>query len=191
MGVGFSRPPATRPGSVTVLAAIAAIGLAMPAFDRGLPASRTPASRTATAGLPYPVSAGVSVVPPAQSTLDLPGTRPGMTQGTASFLIGPVRYLVVVSPYAGTVDRAAHGMRDSIISSPGYQVTGRECYFVTNSGLTGRWGRFGAWGWSGVYAVFVVNGLRIEVTASGTDARLNLELDGIQASMRTLAYQAR
>jgi hypothetical protein len=170
---------------VTVLAAIAAIGLAMPAFDHGLPASRT-----ATAGLPYPVTAGVSVVPPAQSTLDLPGTRPGMTQGTASFLIGPVRYLVVVSPYAGTVDRA-YGMRDSIISSPGYQVTGRDCYFVTNSGLTGRWGRFGAWGWSGVYAVFVVNGLRIEVTASGTDARLNLELDGIQASMRTLAYQAR
>jgi hypothetical protein len=181
MGEGFARPPRNRPGSVTVLAAIAAIGLAMPVVGRGSPAGHTV--------LPYPVTARVSVVPPADSTVDLAVTRPGPTRGTASFLMGPVRYLVVVRPYQGTTDGAAADARGKIISSPGYQVTAQDCYFVTDSGLLGRWGRFGAWGWSGVYAVFVVSGLSIEMTATGTDARLNLELDGISKSMRTLTYQ--
>jgi hypothetical protein len=184
MGEGYARPPRNRPGSLAILAVIAAIAVGIPAVDRGLPASRT-----VSAGVPYPVAAGVSVVPPADSTLDLSVTRPGLTNGTASFLLGPVRYLVVVSPFSGTVDAADYGLRDKIISSPGYQITTLDCYFVTNSGLLGRWGRFGAWGWSGMYVVFVAGGLRIEVTASGTDPRLNLEMDGIEASMRTVAYR--
>jgi hypothetical protein len=185
MGEGFARPPRTRPGSVTVLAAIAAIGLAMPAVERG-----SPAGRTASTGLPYPVTARVSVVPPADSIVDLAVTRPGPTRGTASFRMGPVRYLVVVRPYLGTTDAATDEARDKIISSPGYQVTAQACFFVTNSGLIGRWARFGAWGWSGVYAVFVVNGQRIEMTATGTDARFNLEMAGIERSMRTLTYRS-
>jgi hypothetical protein len=184
MGVGPARSRHKRSGSLTILALIAAIAVGMPAVDRGLPASHT-----AAIGVPYPVGAGVTVVPPADSTVDLSVTRPGVTRGTAAFLLGPVRYLVVVGPYSGTVDGAAYWLRDKIISSPGYQVTARECFFATNSGLIGRWGRFIASGWSGLYVVFVVDGLRIEVTVSGTDPRLNVEMDGIESSMRTVAYR--
>lgn len=169
---------------MTVLAAIVAIGLAMPVVGRG-----SPVGHTVSTGFPYPVTARVSVVPPADSTVDLSATRPGLARGTVSFLMGPVRYVVVVRPYQGTMDGATGETRDKIISPPGYQVTAQECYFVTNSGLIGRWGRFGSWGWSGVYTVFVVSGLRIEMTATGTDARLNLEMAGIERSMRTLAYR--
>lgn len=183
MGEGYARPPRNRPSIVTVLAVIAAIGLAIPAVNRGLPASHT-----ATGAIPYPVTASVSIVPPADSTMDQSGTRPGISHGTAAFRIGPVRYLVVVGPYPGTAGGAAQDTRDRGMSFPGYQVSTWHC-FVTDSGLLGRWSRFSAWGWGSAYAVLFVAGLRIELTASGPDARMNTEMNGIERSMRTLTYR--
>jgi hypothetical protein len=184
MGVGHARPPRYRSGSLTILAVIAAISIGLPAVDHA-----QPASRTVTTGVPYPVGAGVSVVPPPGSMVDLGTSRFFVDHGRAAFRLGSVRYLVVVGPYLGTVDAAAYWMRERLILSMGYQMTVHDCLVITNSGLIGRQGRYRTWGRSGLYAVFVVNGLRIEVTASGSDPRLRVELSGIKASIRSIAYQ--
>lgn len=171
-------------GSLTILAVIVFIAVGLPAVDRTLPASRPVA-----AGVPYWIGAGVSVVPPPDSHVDLTETRPGTSRGTALFLIGAVRYLVVVGPYSGSLENAAERLRNKITLTRGYQVAGRDSAVTTDGGLTGRQGGYTAPGRSGRYAVFVVDGLGIEVTVSGTDPQLRSALDTIEASTRSLVYQ--
>jgi hypothetical protein len=172
-------------GSLAILGVIVAISVGLPAVDHALPASRP-----VTAGARYEIGARVSVVPPPGSMVDLTETRPGSNRGTALFLIGVIRYLVVVSPYQGDLDAAADRLRDKITSTRGYQVTGRESVVTTGSGLTGRQGGYTAPGRIGRYAIFVVDGLDIEVTVSGTDPALRAALDGIETSTRSLAYRS-
>ncbi len=184
MGVASGRVVRNGLGSLTVLAILVLIAVGLPAIDRALPASRPVA-----AGVPYSIGAGVSVVPPADSEVDLAGTRPGNNRGTALFLIGTIRYMVVVAPYSGSVEGAAERLRNKITLTRGYQVTGRDSIVKTDSGLTGRQGGYTAPGRSGRYAVFVVDGLGIEVTVSGTDPQLRAALDRVEASTRSLAYR--
>ncbi len=184
MGLGWSQMLRNALGSVAVLAVIALIAVGLPAVDRALPASRPVAE-----GVPYPVGAGVSVVPPPDAQVDLTGTRPGNNRGTALFLIGTIRYMIVVAPYSGSVGEAAERLRNKITLTRGYQVTGRDSVVTTDAGLTGRQGGYTAPGRSGRYAVFVVDGFGIEVTVSGTDPQLRAALDGVEASTRSLAYR--
>jgi hypothetical protein len=184
MEVGPPRLLRNGLGSLTILAVLATIAVGLPAIDRGLPASRPVA-----VGIPYPVGAGVTVVPPPDSVVDLAQTRPGASRGTALFLAGAIRYLVVVTPYSGSLEGAGYRLRNKIISTRGYQVTARDNLVMTASGLSGRQGGYTAPGRSGLYAVFVVDGLSIEVTVSGTDPQLRDALNGIEASTRSIAYQ--
>jgi hypothetical protein len=185
MGLGRARLLRNGLSSLGILAVIGAISLGLPAVDRALPASRPVA-----AGQPYQVGAGVTVVPPPDAMVDLTETRPGITQGTTLFLVGGIRYLIVVTPYTGTLDAATTRLRDKITSTRGYQVTGDESRVSTTSDLVGEQGGYTAPGRIGRYAVFVVDGLAIEVTVSGADLELRDAFDGIEASTRSIAYRS-
>src|SRR5690349_2848817 len=85
-------------GALGVVAILAGLALGLPAIDRTLPAERP-----VSANEPYPVGAGVTVVPPVGSTLDVTGTRPGDSTGTALFRLGAVQYKISVRPYTGNL----------------------------------------------------------------------------------------
>jgi hypothetical protein len=170
-------------GSLAVLLTAGAIALGLPALDRALPAARP-----VPAGRPYPVGGGVSLVPPPGALLDVTKTRPGRDRGTVLFLVGPVRFVVVVMPSAGSLTDAAGRLRQKITSSRGYQVTGIEGAVTTGTGLGGRGGGYTAPGRTGRYSVFLIGGTAIEVTVSGTRADVGGALADIDASMNTITY---
>jgi hypothetical protein len=170
-------------GSLGVVAALAGLAYGLPAIDRALPAERP--VRT---DQPYPVGAGVSVIPPAGATVDVTGTRPGDDQGTALFRLGRVRYAIAVRPFDGDLPAAADRLRQRITGTAGYQVTGTQLTVSTADGLTGLQGGYTAPGRGGRYAVYVTGGLTIEVTVAGADLDLGRTLPQIEASARTLRH---
>jgi hypothetical protein len=184
MRVGRARLLRNGLGSLTVLGIIVAISVGLPAVDRALPARRPVA-----ADQPYQVGAGVSVVPPPGAQMDVTQTRPGTSRGTAVFMIKSVRYVIVVTPYQDNLQQAAERLRQKITSTRGYQVAGAEFLATTGSGLVGLQGGYTAPGRNGRYAVFVVEGLAIQLTASGADPELRDALDEIQASIDSISYR--
>src|ERR1700760_476720 len=105
-------------GALGVVASLAGLAFGLPALDDALPSQRS-----IPAGQPYPIGAGVPVVPPAGSTVDLTGTRPGDQQGKALFRLGPVQYSIEVRPFEGDLRTAADPLRERITRTPGYQGT--------------------------------------------------------------------
>jgi hypothetical protein len=184
MRVGRARLLRNGLGSLTILGVILAISVGLPALDRALPARRPVA-----AGQPYPIGGGVSAVPPPGALVDITRTRPGSNRGTAVFMIGSVRYVIVVTPYEGSLQEAAARLRHMITSTRGYQVTGSEFGVTTTSGLAGLEGGYTAPGRNGRYAVFVVDGLAIQLTASGTDPELRDVLKQIEMSTASISYR--
>ena len=170
-------------GSLGIAGALAGLAYGLPAIDRALPAQRP--VRTDE---PYPVGAGVSVRPPAGATVDLTATRPGNDQGTVLFRLGQVRYAIAVRPFDGDLPTAAERLRQRITGTAGYQVTGMQLTVNTAGGLTGLQGGYTAPGRGGRYAVFVTDGLTIEVTIAGADLDLGRTLPQIEASARTLRH---
>jgi hypothetical protein len=165
---------------VTTLAGLA---FGLPALDRALPAERpVPADR------PYPIGAGVSVVPPPGAAVDLTRTRPGPRRGSAVLLFGPVRYAIVVQPFQGVLGDAIDRLRRRITGNAGYQVTGAEVPITTDTGLAGRQGSYTAPGRGGRYAVYLVDGLAIDVTITGDSVELGRVLGDIETSMRSIRY---
>jgi hypothetical protein len=170
-------------GSLGIAAALAGLAFGLPAIDRTLPAQRP--VRT---DQPYPVGAGVSVLPPPGATVDVTATRPGNDQGTVLFRLGRVRYAIAVRPFDGDLPTAAERLRQRITGTAGYQVTGVQLTVNTADGLTGLQGGYSAPGRGGRYAVFVTDGLTIEVTIAGADLDLGRTLPQIEASARTLRH---
>jgi hypothetical protein len=166
-----------------VVASLAGIAFGLPAVDQALPAERP-----VRADRPFPVGAGVTVVPPAGATLDVTGTRPGETAGTALFRLGAVRYAIAVRPFTGDLQTAAARFRNRIVGNAGYQVTGAELAVATAGGVAGLQGGYTAPGRGGRYVVFVADGLTIEVTVSGAELDLGRTLPRIEASTRTLRH---
>ena len=120
-------------GALGVVAGARRTGLRA-AGDRPCPARRSARSRPTE---PYPIGAGVTVVPPPGATVDVTGTRPGDQAGTALFRLGPVRYAIAVRPFAGDLHAAAERLRQRITGTPGYQVTGAQLA-VDTAGGAGR-----------------------------------------------------
>jgi hypothetical protein len=170
-------------GVVGVVATLAGLAFGLPAIDRSLPAQRPVSSDE-----PYPIGAGVTVIPPVGATLDVTGTRPGDSMGTALFRLGTVQYKIAVRPFDGDLPAAAAGLRHRITGTSGYQVTGAQLEVKTAGGLDGLQGGYTAPGRGGRYAVFVTGGLTIEVTISGVDLDLGRTLPQIEASTRTLRH---
>nr|WP_296072974.1 hypothetical protein [uncultured Actinoplanes sp.] len=170
-------------GASGVVVTLAALALGLPAVDRALPADRAVSSVD-----PYPVGAGVTVIPPVGATLDVTGTRPGNDEGTVLLHVGLVRYAIAVRPFTGDLQTAAARLRQRITSTAGYQVTGTQFGVDTVAGLSGLQGGYTAPGRGGRYAVFVTDGLTIEVTISGGDLDLGRNLPLIERSIRTLRH---
>ena len=170
-------------GALSLVLALAGLGLGLPALDRALPADRPVSSDR-----PYAVGGGVTVVPPPGSRIDVSETRPTDDAGTALFRLGPVRYLITVRPFDGDLSAAAHRLRQRITGTTGYQVTGTQLTIATVSGLAGVQGGYTGPGRGGRYAVFVADGRTIEVTVSGADLDLGRTLPAIDTSTRTLRY---
>ena len=172
-------------GALAVAGVLAGLAVGLPALDDALPAGRP-----VRAGEPYLIGAGVTVVPPQGAVLDVTGTRPGDNQGSVLFRLGPVRYAIVVRPFAGTLAAAAMRLRQRITQTSGYQVTGAQLTVSTRGGLAGLQGVYAAPGRGGRYAVFVADGHTIEVTISGADLDLGRTLPAIESSTRTLSSAA-
>jgi hypothetical protein len=170
-------------GALTVTAVLAGLAFGLPAWDRSLPADRP-----VSAGTPYRITAGVTVVPPRGAVLDVTGTRPGDDQGSVLFRIGPVRYAIDVQPFDGTLAMAATRLRQRITGTPGYQVTGGQFAVATGTGLRGLQGGYTAPGRGGRYAAYRAGPLTIEVTISGAELDLGRTLPAIEASARTIRY---
>jgi hypothetical protein len=170
-------------GALGVVAVLAVPAVGLPAIDRALPAERP-----VRADQPYPVGAGVTVVPPPGATVDVTGTRPGAAAGTALFRLGAVRYAISVRPFAGDLQAAAIRLRQRITGTAGYQVTGAQLAADTVGGLPGLQGGYTAPGRGGRYLVFVVDGLAVEITVSGGELDLGRTLPQIEDSTRTLRH---
>ncbi|HEV7899058.1 MAG TPA: hypothetical protein VGP31_14580 [Planosporangium sp.] len=167
--------------SLAILAVVAAISLGLPAFDRAFPRERA-----VTPGVAYPVTDGITVVPPAGARLDVSQTRPGHDSGHAVFLVGRVRFAVLVSPQQLTVAAAADRLRTRLRDGLGASPTGAQR--LTSSGaLTGRF-RAGAEG--GWYAVRVLGSATVDVTASGPPDELAERLPAIEAAAESIARAA-
>jgi hypothetical protein len=168
-------------GALGVVVTLAGLAFGLPALDRSLPSQRPVSSDQ-----PYPIGAGVTVVPPPGSTVDLTGTRPGTQEGKALFRLGPVQYEIDVRPFDGDLMAAAERLRKRITGTPGYQVTGAQLGVTTAGGLAGVQGSYSAPGRGGRYAVYVDHGLTIEITISGADLDLGRSLPLIETSAKTL-----
>jgi hypothetical protein len=185
MGYGRHRLFRNLIESLAVGAAIALVGLGLPAWNDAVPAAQAVAADRA-----YPVGAGGTVVPPPNASLDVTKTAPGPHQGTALFVVGPVRYAIVVAPFTGMLGDAAARLRHKITATRGYQVAGGEKDIQTVHGVAGRQGMYSSPGRDGRYAVFVANGLVVEITVAG-DIDLRGVLPSIESSVRSLAFGSR
>jgi hypothetical protein len=168
-------------GALGLVVILAGLAFGLPALDDTISADRSVRSDQ-----PYPVGAGVTVIPPPGAVLDVTGTRPGDTTATALFRVGPVRYAIAVRPFDGTLTTAAERLRGRITGNPDYQVTGAELTVSTGDGLAGLQGGYTAPGRGGRYVVFLAGDRTIEVTVSGAELDLGRRLPAIEASTRTL-----
>lgn len=184
MGTSGGRLLRNFAGSLAVLGVILAIAFGLPAINRMISADIGTVD-----GKAYVVGAGVSVVPPRHAMIDATKTRPGSDRGTVLFLVGPVRYVIVVAPFGGGIEDAAAKLRGKIESTRGYQVAGGQDVISTDTGLRGVGGGYTAPGRIGRYAVFLAGDLSIEVTVSGTEVGLSDEFSAIEQSVSSIAYQ--
>jgi hypothetical protein len=169
-------------GAAAVLAVLLTVVFGLPALNRAVPTDRS------LAGHFYEVGAGVSVTPPPGARVDASKTRPGEERATVMFLVGDVRYLIVVQPFTGQIGEAAEKLRTKIKATQGYQVTGDEDRVSTAGGLSGVAGGYTAPGRCGRYAVFLARGHSIEVTVSGGQLELQQELTSIDDSISSIRY---
>ena len=184
MGHGRQRLLRNLWASLAVAATVAVIGLGLPAVNGALPSARA-----VSAAESYLIAAGVSIRPPAGASIDVTQTQPGPREGSVLFVVGTVRYAVVILPFTGSLASAAHRLREKITDTRGYQVAGGERGLSTAEGVNGRQGTYASAGRIGRYAVFVAYGLSVEVTVAGSDGDLPDALPGITASIRTLAFR--
>ena len=185
MGYGRRRLLRNFWGSAAVASVVAVIGLGLPAIN-----DEVPAVRPVSAAEPYSVGAGVTVVPPPETSLDATQTRPGPTTGSALFEVGGVRYAVVVTPFTGTLAEAAARLRQKIVATRGYQVAGSESRISTRAGVVGRQGMYSSSGRDGRYAVFLQHGVDVEITVAANTLDLRPVLPAIERSVRTITFGA-
>jgi hypothetical protein len=168
-------------GSVAVLAVILFVAWGLPAINR-----HVPADDDTVGGRAYAVGAGVVVIPPEQAEIDPSRTRPGADRGTVLFLLGPVNYVIAVTPFEGDLVDASGKLRTKITGTQGYQVTDAEGPVTTAGGLSGLRGSYSAPGRLGRYAVFLSRGRSIEVTVSGAQSDLADQMARIEASIASI-----
>jgi hypothetical protein len=179
--------------SLGILAVVAAIALGLPALDRALPRERA-----LPTGAAYPVTDTVTVIPPAGARLDASQTRPGRDSGHAVFLVGRVRFAILVSPDRLTLAAAADRLRTRLRDGLGASQTGDEGPLAGVKAAGARTGRFHAGADRGWYAVRVFGSTTagsttagsttvVDATATGPPAELADRLPAIKASVASIA----
>jgi len=184
MRVARGRLLQNAAASLGILLVLVVIAVGLPAVDRSLSAERAVPPHS-----PYEVGGGVTVVPPAGAMLDVTRTRPSARRGSALFILGPVRYVIVVAPYDGDLDGAVDRLRRKVATADGQLDAGLP--ELTGTGLTGRAGDYATPDRAGRYAVFLAPDVSIEVTVSGTEADLEAVEPVITASIETITYERR
>jgi len=185
MGDGRRRLLRNLWASLAVLATVAVIGIGLPAINALLPAARPVSASEA-----YVVAAGVSLRPPVGARVDVSRTAPGTNEGAVLLLLGSVRYAVVITPYHGSLSGAATRLRAKIELTRGAHVVGEETSVATAQGVAGRAGTYASPDRLGRYAVFVAEGLAVEVTAAGPVADLRAALPAVTDSTRSLSFRS-
>jgi hypothetical protein len=94
---------------------------------------------------------------------------------------------VVAAPFRGDLGEAARRLRGKITNASGYQVLGGERAVTTQAGVHGRRGAYSSSGLLGQYAVFVHDGVSVEITMSGPEDRLASQA-AWDDSLRSLAF---
>lgn len=183
MGLGAKHRLLNLLSSLAVAGTVAALGIGLPEINDHVPAARPVASDR-----PYPVGGGVEVTPPPGAGVDATKTRPGPDTGAVLFLIGSVRYVVVVRPFDGTLAEAAGRTKAKIEASQGYQVVGRQTAIRTAAGVNGVQGVYSSSGRDGRFAVFLDDGVDAEVTVAGNGVELREVMPKVQASIRSLTF---
>jgi hypothetical protein len=164
--------------SLGILAVMAAIALGLPALDRALPRERA-----ISPGAAFPVTDVVTVVPPAGARLDVSRTRPGRESGQVVFLVGRVRFAMLVSPDQLTLADAADRLRTRLRDGLGASAMAVD--EPTRAGaLTGRYRVGPDQGW---YAVRVFEPATVvDATASGPPGELAGLLPALRASVASI-----
>jgi hypothetical protein len=167
-----------------ILAVIVGIAFGLPALDRALPGERPVAP-----GVPYPVTDVVTVVPPAGARLDVSETRPGADSGHAVFLVGRVRFVVLVSHERLSLTEAASRLRARLRDSVGASPTeGEQPLSATGKAVAGRFRTRTDDGW---YAVRLVGASTVvDAAASGPPEELTGRLPAIEASVASIVGPA-
>jgi hypothetical protein len=168
-----------------VVAAVAVIAFGLPLLDRALPAARN-----LVQGHPYDIGGNVTVVPPGGSRIDVTGTRPGAHRGSALFLVGGVRLVVVASPYQGTLPAAANRLAAKITHSTGFQVARAGEPVRSIQGVSGLRGWYSSPGRLGEYAVYVFGNRSVELTASGPAGELRAQVPALTATVQSVQFGA-
>jgi hypothetical protein len=182
MGLATRRLLRDVLGSLGVLAVVGTIAFGLPALDHAVPANRS-----VPPDQPYRVGGGVVLIPPPGAHLDVSRTRPRTDRGSALFVLGTVKYAVVVSTYAGDLPGAAQRLVRRLHDSGGYRASGPTRTVTTAAGVPGLTGDLrGPGGRHGRYAVYLVADRLVEATATGSAAALALCLPAIDASLATI-----
>ncbi len=178
----------TRNALASLLVAVvcAAIGLGLPWLN-----NRLPATRAVPAGKPFPIAAGVTVLPPSNAVYDVTKTATSQDgrQGAVLFVVGSLRYTVAVVLFTGTLAEAAQVVRAAITHARGYQALGREGPVRTGAGVAGLGGGYTTATGTGRYAVFVADGLAVQTTFAGAEPGSEA-LATIQASVDSITFGA-
>jgi hypothetical protein len=168
--------------SLGILAVVAALAVGLPALDRAVPAERS-----VPVGVAYPVTDTVTVIPPAGARVDVSQTRPGRETGHVVFVVGQVRFAILVSPDQLTLDAAAQRLRTRLRDGLGARPLGSESLAPTGA-LTGRFSAGPDRGW---YAVRVLGPATVvDATASGPPADLADLLPAIEAATASIVRAA-
>lgn len=169
--------------SLAVLGVVALVAFGLPLLNRLLPAGRP------VPDAPYRVGAGVSVLPPTGARIDVTGTRPHADRGTVRFVANGVRFVLVVTPFRGTLPQGAARLRHKITKAGGYQVAVGERLVRTVQGVDGVRGVYFAPGRVGEYAVLVAHDLSVEVTASGPESRQREVSGALDRSLHSVTFR--
>jgi hypothetical protein len=168
--------------SLGVLAVVGTIAFGLPAFDRAVPGTRA-----VPPDQPYGIGGGIVVIPPPGAVLDVTRTRPRTDRGTVLFVLGEVRYAILVSPYSGDLTAAAVRLRRRLHDAGGYVPTAPASPVTTASGIAGLSGDLtGPHGRAGRYAVYVVGPRVVEATATGPAGALSGALTAVDASLASI-----
>jgi hypothetical protein len=167
-------------GCAAVAAAVAALSVGLPIVDDIIPDNTVPSDR------PLAFSAGATVVPPPNATVDAAHTSPD--QGVVTMGVDGVRYRLQAEAFSGTLQQLADQTREQIRGASGVQGVSADQPTSTVDGVAGIQAAFVAEQRTGWYTVFLDRGTAVTAVVDGNDASLTKNRDALERSVRSVAF---